>query len=87
MAMRLAVRTTRVRIKPRRDASENNLAMPDAALGDDRPSKLPQRSGVAAKHGDFQATLVIQVNVHSGDLKIMMRMMRLVQTLRQLSRA
>ncbi len=60
--------------------------MRDAAFGDDRLRKLAHLGGVAAKHRDFEAAFVIEMDVHCRDLMLVMFVVRTRQPFRQFAR-
>lgn len=67
------------------DGHETDLAMRDAAFGDDRFRELVHLGGVAAKYCDFEALVVIEMDVHGRELMAMMLVMRVRELLRQVT--
>ena len=72
-----------VRFLERRDGDESRLPMHHTAFGDHRFREISNRTGVAAQDGHFEATVGIQMDVHRCDLKTMMRVVGIGQSLRQ----
>ena len=75
----------RVRRRVDRDRNEADLAVCDAAFGDDRLRKLADFSSIPTKHRDLEATVVIEMNVHRRDVMAMMLVVRIRQPPRQLA--
>ena len=76
----------RVRFSFDRDRHKTHLAVFDAALGDHGLRKLPHHGGFATQDSDFETIVVIEMNMHRGDLKVVMRVMRIGQPPRQFPR-
>ena len=68
------------------DRDKTHLSVLDVALGDHRLGKFPDRGGAAAQDGDFEAIVVVEMNMHRRDLKIVMIVMCVRQSLRQFAR-
>jgi len=88
MRVRVRVRgaVVRVRLVRHRDGDETRLAVFDVALGDHRFGKLPDPRSLPAQHRDFETIVVVEMNMHRRDLKIVMIVVRVGQPLRQLAR-
>jgi hypothetical protein len=68
------------------DRYKGDLTMGDAAFGDHRLGKVAYQRGLAAEHGNFETAVVIEMNMQSGDLQLVMRVMRPGQPFGQFSR-
>ena len=88
MRVRAPARRPAVSVRRRvdRHGNETDLTVRDAAFGDDRFRKLAHRGGVAPKHRDFEAAVVIEMDVHRRDLMTVMVVVRIGQPLGQLAR-
>jgi hypothetical protein len=75
-----------VRRRVDRDRDESDLPMRDAAFGDDGAREILDRLGFASEHGHFKATVVIEMDVHRRDVKVVPRVLRVGQALRQFAR-
>lgn len=69
-----------------RDWNEVNLAMNDTALGDHAICEGPHLRGRPAKNGNFEAILMIKVNVHGRYLQVVVRMLFFRQARCQVTR-
>ena len=68
------------------DGDKSHLTVFDAALGDHSLRELSRRRGFAAQDGDFQTILMVEMNVHRRDMKLVVRVMFLRQSRRQFPR-
>jgi hypothetical protein len=62
------------------DRNDANLAVGDAAFGDDRLREFSDLGGLSAKHSHFQTTLMVEMDMHRGDLKVVMIVVRVGQS-------
>jgi hypothetical protein len=79
--MGLAAGSVRRRID--RDGHEADVTVSHAAFGDDSLCKVADLGSVAPKHRDFEARVMIEMDVHRRDLMVMMVVVRIRQPFRQ----
>src|SRR5271170_780071 len=65
--------------------NESHLAMAHSTLGDHTARKFFHGRTVAAQNGHFQTAVMIKVNMHRGDRKIVVPMIGFSEPLRYLS--
>jgi hypothetical protein len=88
MRVRVFVRNAAMLVRRRvnGDRNEADVTVGDAAFGDDRLGEFSDLGGISPKHGDFQATFMIEMDVHRGDLQVVMGMVRVGQALGEFAR-
>jgi len=69
-----------------RDGNRAEDRVVDAALGSDRVGEILHGRKIPSQNRDLEAVLVIEMHVQRRDLEVVMRMMRLGQPSRQLTR-
>jgi hypothetical protein len=79
----MGLAATRVGRRVDRNGHETELTVSHAPFGDDSLCKVADLGGVAAKHRDLEARIMVEMDVHCRDLMVMMLVVRIRQPFRQ----
>ena len=66
------------------DRDGHEAAMPHSPLGDDMFGEMMNFARFSAQQRDFHAAGMVEMNLHGGDRQIVMMVMRLGKTIREL---